>query len=115
MTHSPSPPTQPNGIPIRDAAAQIPCCARTLRKEIAQGRLPAFRLGPRIFIKSEDFENYMQNRAVPVLPDGQAPQTCSPGVQGDPTNPQVSSIPATPALLPDGQPALPVGGINDQR
>jgi len=61
MTHTPSPPTQPNGIPIRDAAAQIPCCARTLRKEIAQGRLPAFRLGPRIFIKPEDFENYMQN------------------------------------------------------
>ena len=75
MTHSPSPPTQPKGIPIRAAAAQIPCCARTLRKEIAQGRLPAYRIGPRLFIKAEDFETYVQNRAIPVLPDGLVPDT----------------------------------------
>jgi len=102
MTHSPSPPTQSNGIPIRDAAAQIPCCARTLRKEIAQGRLSAFRLGRRIYIKAEDFETYLLNRAVPVLPEGQALETsCLSGVQVEPTNPQGISAPEWPTATND--------------
>jgi len=72
MTHSPPPPTQPKDIPILAAAAQIPCCARILRKAIAQGRLPAYRIGHRIFIRPEDFETYVKNREIPIQPDGPA-------------------------------------------
>ena len=68
MTTSPSPPSF-NGITIRDAANKIACCVRTVRKAIAAGRLPAYRLGSRIFLKPEDVEAFIQNRAVPITPD----------------------------------------------
>jgi hypothetical protein len=85
MTRSPSPSNPPKALPIRAAAAQIPCCTRTLRKDISLGILPAFRLGPRIFIKAEDFETYVQNRAIPVLPDGLVLATSrQSAVQGEP-------------------------------
>ena len=85
MTYPLSPPNPPQALPIRAAAAQIPCCARTLRKEIALGRLPAFRLGRRIYVKAEDFETYVQNRAIPVLPDGLVlDASTQSAVQGEP-------------------------------
>ena len=86
MTHSPSPPTQPKGIPIRAAAAQIPCCTRILRKAIAQGRLLAYRIGRRIFIRPEDFETYVQNREIPIQPDGLALDASTQSApQGEPS------------------------------
>ena len=106
------PPNMPNGISIRNAAAQIPCCVRTLRKAIAAGHLAAYRINHRIYIRSENFETYVRNRAVPVLPDGQALKSRQP-VQVKPNNPLASSVPATPVLPPEGQPTLSVGGTND--
>jgi excisionase family DNA binding protein len=75
MTTIPSPPTPSRGISLKDAASQAPCCVRTLRTAIAQGRLRAFRIGHRIVIKPEDFQTYMQEREVPVIPDELVKQT----------------------------------------
>ena len=72
MTTTPSPPTQSGDLSIKAAARLTPCCVRTLRKEIARGRLRAYRIGHRIFVKPEDFAAYLQERAVPVNPDESA-------------------------------------------
>jgi len=84
MTTSPSPPTQPDDLAIRAAADLIPCCVRTLRKAIALGFLPAYRIGHRIFVKSADLEAYVQNRAVPLYPDVLGDKTSDlPNYQGN--------------------------------
>jgi len=75
MTTTTSPPTPSRGISLKDAASQAPCCVRTLRTAIAQGRLRAFRIGHRIVIKPEDFQTYLQEREVLVVPDELVKQT----------------------------------------
>jgi len=74
MTTTTSPPSQSSDLSIKAAASLTPCCVRTLRKEIARGRLRAYRIANRIFVKPEHFAAFLQERAVPVTPDGVLPK-----------------------------------------
>jgi excisionase family DNA binding protein len=72
MTINPSPPSQSSDLSIKAAASLTPCCVCSLRKEIARGRLRAYRIGRRIFIKPEDLTAYLLERKIPVNPDQSA-------------------------------------------
>ncbi len=69
MTSTPSPPTQSSNISLKVAASIAQCCRRTLRAAIAQGRLRAYRVSTRIYIRPEDLQVYLKEREVPVAPD----------------------------------------------
>lgn len=62
------PPTQAgltqNLISLRVGAAQAQCCVRTLRQEIARGRLRAYRVGRKILIDIDDFTAYLRSREI---------------------------------------------------
>ena len=116
MTTSPSPPNHPGDLAIQDAAKQISCCTRTLRKAIAQGFLPAYRIGNRIFVITADLEAYILNRAVPVYPDVLAKkaayhQDLQDGLsrsQGDNPAAAIPPLPAAQITVPTMTAATPI-------
>lgn len=56
----PSAATHNELLPLKDAAALVPCSVRTLRRRIAEGKLPAYRSGQLIRVKRSDLDAMMQ-------------------------------------------------------
>ncbi|SCY19099.1 hypothetical protein SAMN05192588_1592 [Nonlabens sp. Hel1_33_55] len=50
---------QPDHKSLQQLAAANPVCVGTLRNYIKSGRLKAFKIGDRVFVKNEDFEKAM--------------------------------------------------------
>jgi excisionase family DNA binding protein len=65
MTNPATPPKgSPNFITLRSGATQALCSVRTLRNEIARGRLRAYRVGHKILINTDDFDAYLHAREI---------------------------------------------------
>ena len=56
----PSAATHNELLPLKDAAGLVPCSVRTLRRRIAEGKLPAYRSGQLIRVKRADLDAMLQ-------------------------------------------------------
>ena len=62
-------------LTMRVVADLALCSVKTVREEISRHRLRAYRIGHKILIKREDFENYLLEREIPANQTGQGPTT----------------------------------------
>lgn len=57
-------PASARAVTIKEAAAMLSICERTIRREIDRGRLRAYRIGRAIRIRVSDIEAYLNNSQV---------------------------------------------------
>ena len=58
----------PEMIPLREAGAALGRCARTLKRRIDDGELPAFCIRGRWFVTPEDLRAYVERHRVAPRP-----------------------------------------------
>jgi hypothetical protein len=59
----------PQGWPLAECAARIGCCAKTLKREGKRGRLRVTRIGDKLFIREEHWNEYLALSEVPPSPE----------------------------------------------